>query len=191
MNILPISYYNNSLVNRNLRINFGNNQVSSKESPDNINIRDGFWPKISEYDIGIKDSRLQGLIVQKRENMLQYCLVPPEYIYTDEDGVNRLKPHLYIKYIVVKPEFLRQGVSRDVAKRVVELSKKEGFEGRVLLDSSPIKGTRSYISNPAIAHWANGFRFYGKNDLEQMLSVLNGERPPEEAPGGTMYYPIL
>ena len=122
--------------------------------------------------------------------MLPRGIVPPDYLYVDEYGINRLKPHLYIKSIIVKPEFLRQGAWRDAVKKIVSLAKENGFEGRVLLDSSPIKWTESYIPNPALAHWANGFRFYSTNDLKQMLEVLNGTRPQKEAPGGPMYYSL-
>lgn len=175
MNI-SVQSYNNTL-------SFGRNPVYSKCKKD-------FLPNISIYDTGIKDIRLKDLVVEKREKMLVQYLVPPEYTYTDDNGILRLKPHLFIKKIEVKPEFLRQGVCRDVESKIVELSEKEGFEGRVLLVSSPIKDTDSYIPHPTLAHWSNGFRFYGSNFLKQMLEVLNGTRMPNEAPSGCMYYPV-
>ncbi len=153
--------------------------------------RENFLPKIELYDTEIKDFRLKSLIVEKRERMLQQHPVPPEYTYVDEYGITRLKPHLFIKEITIKPKFLRQGACRNTEKQIVELSKKEGFEGRVLLESSPIKGTRDYIPNPALAHWANGFRFYSSQSTEQMLDVLNDIRSPYEGPEGCMYYPII
>ena len=192
MKIISDNYYKPSLyIAPQSNINFGKfNNPNKLLSPEELKLKD-FLPVITIYDTGMRDNRLEGLIVEKREKMLKNCLVPPEYTYTDEQGVDRLKPHLFIKHIVVKPEFLRQGVCKAVEQKVIQLSKDEGFEGRVLLESSFIKGTENYIPNPALAHWANGFRFYGYNNAKQMAEVLNGNLPPEKAPGGTMYYPII
>lgn len=179
------SYFNNQ------NINFKSIKNVPKHSHFDVKNNKNFLPDITLFDTGITDPRLECLIVEKRERMFKNCLVPPEYTYTDEYGIDRLKPHLFIKRIVVKPEFLRQGACRDAELKIIQLSKDEGYEGRVLLESSLVKGKFSYIPSPTLAHWANGFRFWSENCLKQMMEVLNGTRPPEEAPGGEMYYPIL
>ena len=184
MNLTVQSYYTNP------NINFRSIKGIPKKTVQKAMKDADFFPEVSLYDTGIKDFRLKSLIVEKRERMIQQSVLPPEYIYVDECGIPRLKPHLYIKHIVVKPEYLRQGACRDAVKKIVELSKKEGFEGRVILVSAPIKGTENYIPNPSIAHWANGFRFYDSGSVIQMKEILNGTRPPEKAPGGCMYYPL-
>lgn len=186
---LSIQSYNTGLfINKN--INFGDTKTVSKNSLSKVINDKDFLPNIVLYDTGICDFRLKSLIVEKRERMLQQYPVPPEYTYIDQYGTTRLKPHLFIKEIIVKPEFLRQGACRDAENRIVELSREEGLEGRVLLMSSPINGTRDYIPNPALAHWANGFRFYSSSLAQLMLNVLDGLSAPEYGPAGCMYYPI-
>ena len=177
--------------NTNININFRNAKKLSKKSVLKLTEDKDFFPEVSLYNTGIKDFRLKSLVVEKRERMAMQSPLPPEYTYVDGCGITRLKPHLYIKNIVVKPEYLRQGVWRDTVYKIVNLSKEEGFEGRVLLFSAPVRGTENYIPNPAIAHWANGFRFYDSNCVKQMHEVLTGTRPAENAPGGCMYYPVV
>jgi len=177
--------------NTNLNINFRNTKNFSKKTVRKLMEDKDFFPEVSLYNTGIKDFRLKSLVVEKRERMIQQSPLPSEYIYVDGCGITRLKPHLFIKHIVVKPEYLRQGVWRETINKIVNLSKEEGYEGRVLLFSAPIRGTENYISNPAIAHWANGFRFYDSNCVKQMLEVLSGTSPAENAPGGCMYYPVI
>jgi len=186
---LSIQNYNNILSN-NHNIAFTNLKDASKKSLLDVVSNKDFLPEIVSYDTGINDFRLKSLIVQKRNKMIPQSPVPPEYTYIDKYGITRLKPHLYIKEIIVKPEFLRQGVCRDAEKKIVQLSKDAGFEGRVLLDSAPIRGTEAYIPNPTLAHWANGFRFYCSNATKQMLDALNGKSQIKFGPGGCMYYPI-
>ena len=184
---LSIQNYNRTAHTSN-NINFKNNP--QKSLTDVVKNKD-FLPEIILYDTGIKDTRLKSLIVEIRNRMIQQSPVPPEYTYIDKYGIIRLKPHLYIKEIIVKPEFLRQGACHDAEKRIIQLSQEEGFEGRVLLDSAPIRGTEAYIPNPSLAHWANGFRFYSSNTTKQMLDALNGKFPIELGPGGCMYYPVI
>lgn len=178
---------NISFIKFNSRYNLKN----IKNASENIASKKDFLPEVSIIDTGINDFRLESLIVEKRERMIQQHLLPPEYLYVDQYGINRVKPHLFIKKIIVKPEFLRQGVCREAEQKIVQLSKDEGMEGRVILFSSPIKGKNSYIQNPTLAHWANGFRFYGSDYVRQMLEVLNGERTAQNAPVGCMYYLII
>ena len=187
---ISIQSYNKTAFNhRNMA--FRSIKDISKSPISDLKTGKDLLPDITLYNTGINDFRLKSLIVEKRERMIQQYPLPPEYIYTDEYGINRIKPHLFIKEIIVKPEFLRQGACRNAEHKIVQLSKDAGFDGRVLLEAAPIKGTRDYIPNPALAHWANGFRFYSSALAEQMLNVLSGFSPPEYGPGGCMYYPII
>ena len=176
--------------NTNFNIDFRNAKKFSKKPVLKLMEDKDFFPEVSLYNTGIKDFRLKSLVVEKRENMIQQSPLPPEYTYVDGSGITRLKLHLYIKNIVVKPEYLRQGAWRDAVNKIVKLSKEEGFEERVLLYSLPISGMEKYIPNPAIAHWAKGFRFYDSILVKQMLEVLSGARNAKDAPSGCMYYPV-
>lgn len=81
MNI-KLQYYN-SLINFNGKISPTIiNKHSKKLSSDLIRNKD-FLPKISIYDTGIKDYRIESLIVEKRERMIKQYPVPPEYTYID------------------------------------------------------------------------------------------------------------
>ena len=63
---------------------------------------------------------------------------PNNYICIDSYGERRIKPHIFLKYVEIKPEFARQGIYSTTIKELVELSKEEGCEGRIILNARKI-----------------------------------------------------
>ena len=116
---------------------------------------------------------------------------PNNYICIDSSGDRRLKPHILLKYVEIKPNFARQGAYSAAIKKLFEESKKEGCEGRIILNARKIESPgMTKIPSPALAHWKCGFRF-AEEDLNKIMKrVLNGELPPENAPEGYMYYSL-
>ena len=162
-------------------IRYSEEYLRSSKSPINI---------IESLCTGIKDKRLEKLAVTKHIKEPRLFELPNDYIFMGDDGYLYVKPHLYINRIQVKREFLRQGVCREVEKRIVEISKELGFEGRVILTSAPITGTEDMIPSPTLAHYKNGFRFYNEKANNLVERILRGEIPACYTPNGTMYYPL-
>lgn len=149
----------------------------------------GRIPTVRQFNPGIQDFRIEKLIIEKREDIFMHAPFPDNYTYPSEAGL-RLKPHIYISQIKVKPEFLRQGVCKEIEKKIVKLSKKLGCEGRVILTSAKIRECEDRISNPSIAHWKNGFRFAEKELNDEMKRIVEFNAPIRFAPLGDMYYPV-
>ena len=149
---------------------------------------------IGDAYTSVKDDRLKEFLTEYRAYDFQGYdnKFPNNYLCVDSAGDIRLKPHIYLKYVEVKPEFARQGVYSEAIKKLIEISKKEGCEGRITLDSMAIEGYDvARIPSPSLAHWKNGFRFAEPENNKIMEKVLRGELPPEDAPTGSMYLEIL
>lgn len=146
--------------------------------------------QLDAFDTGIKDERLECFWTEKRA--YNYPMsgeeFPPDFLCIDSTGRQRIKPHIYLNMIEVKPEYARQGVCSKIEHEIIKFAEEHGFEGRVILDSTKIESpTMTKIPSPALAHWKNGFRFACQKYNEIMKRVLSGELPPEKAPEGTMY----
>ena len=117
---------------------------------------------------------------------------PSKFVCIDSNGDRRLKPHVYIKMVEIRPEYARQGVFTRTMKRLINLIKEdEECEGRIILDARKIESPdMTQIPSPSLAHWKCGFRFVNKEDNKIMERVLKNELPLEEAPEGTMYYAL-
>lgn len=115
---------------------------------------------------------------------------PNNYVCIDSNGDRRLKPHIYLHIVKIKPEFARQGAYKNAVKRLYEISKDEGCEGRIILYSGKPFGDNSF-PNPALIHWKCGFRFVKEENNKIMERVLSGELKPEDAPMGSMYYSLV
>lgn len=153
----------------------------------------GGTTKIKKFNLTNMDKRLKMLVVEKWENSIVYpeenLNYPKNYIYVDKNNQTRLLPHLYIQGIEVKKQFRHQGVCAEIERKIVELSRQIGCEGRVRLFADYMLKDRTPFP-PSIAHYKTGFRFPVESQNTQMEEVLRGELPIEEAPLGTMYYPI-
>ena len=115
---------------------------------------------------------------------------PSSFVCIDSKGERRLKPHVYIKMVEIRPEYARQGVFTRTMKKLANMIKEdEECEGRIILDARKIESPEmTKIPSPSLAHWKCGFRFVNKEDNKIMERVLKNELPLEEAPEGTMYY---
>lgn len=149
---------------------------------------------IGNYNHKIKDDRF----VHFRTDFYAYNyegqgnIFPDSYICFDTKGERRLKPHVYINMAEVKPEYARQGVYTSAIKKLIETVKKDTeCEGRIVLEARKIESPIiTQIPSPSLAHWKCGFRFANEENNQNMKKVLNGELPPEQAPEGTMFYPL-
>ena len=156
-----------------------------------------YSPNIIEgiFDAGIKEPRIKYFNTNFRAyNFEGYdCEFPAEYVCIDSRGDRRIKPHIFIDFVEVKPEYARQGAYSNLIKQLAVIAKEEkDCEGRIILNARKIErpGT-AQIPSPSIAHWKCGFRFANKEDNKIMHRVLNGELPPEQAPEGYMYYALI
>ena len=150
-------------------------------------------PPIMEgkFYTGINDSRFELFCAEYRAyNFEGYEKFPSKYVCIDSVGDRRLKPHVYLKYVEIKPEFARKGIYSNAVKKLVELAKLDReCEGRIILDARKIEGSEmTQIPSPSLAHWKCGFRFVNKEDNKIMERVLKNELPLEDAPEGTMYF---
>lgn len=142
---------------------------------------------------GIKDPRFAYFCAEYHAyNFEGYEKFPNKYVCIDSNGDRRLKPHVYLKYIEIKPEFARKGIYSNAVKKVIGLAKlDEECEGRIVLDARNVNNTSmTKIPSPSLAHWKNGFRFITPEQNAVMERVLKGELPLEKAPEGTMYFPL-
>ena len=162
------------------------NTIEKIMSPEAMKI------ELCTYNTGNKDYRISQLGVTKRVNfpVFDKSEYPVSYLFEDANGMIRQKPHLYFGLLEVKPEFARQGAGTAALKHVIECSKQEGFEGRVMLDAIGFPGTKTYIPSPALQTWKVGFRFVDENKNRIMEEVQKGIRPLTDAPVGTMYLPV-
>lgn len=151
----------------------------------------GSQPEITKFETGISDYRLAMLKVEKRVNCdIGNTDYPIDYTFMNEYGQIRLKPHLYLDGIQVKKEYARQGVCYNTEKQIVELSKKEGLGGRVILLADKMPEADTPIVRSSLAHWKSGFRFCDDSLNKIMEKVQRGELPKEAAPLRFMYYPV-
>jgi len=147
-----------------------------------------------KYNSKINDIRLSSFDIEYRANSFEgpNSKFPAGYINVDSAGKRRLKPHLYINMVEVRPEFARQGVYANAIRELKQESLLEkGCEGRIILDARKMNDyTDTQISSSSIAHWKCGFRFANEENNKIMQKVLLGKLPPEAAPEGLMYLAI-
>jgi len=150
---------------------------------------------IGKFESGIKDSRFKYFNTEYRAYDYEGYdnIFPAEYICIDSKGERRLKPHIYLNLVEVKPEFAKKGLYSKAIKQLETIAlAEEGCDGRIILDARRIEGPYvAKIPSPSLAHWKCGFRFAEDNNNKIMEKVLKGELPPEEAPEGTMYYAFI
>ena len=154
---------------------------------------DLFAEKIEPLKVEINEIGINELTAEKHSYTKTFRdeIFPEEYVCKDLNCITRLKPHIYIKMIEVKPEYARQGICSKIEQKIIEMAKNNEFEGRVVLNSAKIEAPdMTQIPSPSLVHWKNGFRFADKNNNEIMEKVMSGELPLEDAPEGTMYYPL-
>ena len=147
-----------------------------------------------KFDNGIHDKRFAAFCTDYCAYDFEgYEKFPNNYVCIDSKGDRRLKPHVYLKYVEVKPEFARQGLYSNAVKKLIALAKLDwDCEGRITLDARKVESpTITKIPSPSLAHWKCGFRFIGENNNKIMEKVLKGELPLEDAPEGTMYYAFI
>ncbi len=170
-----------------------------KEDTFEHSFKDGFPevltknPRIIEgkFDIGLKDNRFAYFNTEYRAyNYEGYEKFPSKYVCIDSNGQRRLKPHIYLSFVEIKPEYARQGAFKNAMKLLSQAAKNEkDCEGRIILEARKIESPSiTQIPSPSIAHWRCGFRFINKDNNAIMKRVMKGELPLEAAPEGTMYY---
>ena len=165
----------------------------NKDSPeilwDNPGIIEG------KFNSGVNDERLMAFSTEYRAyNFEGYeSKFPNSYVCIDSKGDRRLKPHIYLNMVAVKPDFARQGVYLNAMRELAEAAKLEkGCEGRIVLDARKIYSDDFVsIPSPSLAHWKCGFRFIDEEKNRIMQKVLMGELSPADAPEGTMYYAFI
>ena len=169
-------------------------ELSSKDGmPEVIN----YSPPIigGLFDAGIKDKRFAIFGTEYHAyNFEGYDnKFPCHYVCIDSCGDRRLKPHVFLKIVEIRPEFARQGIYKNAIKKLAEVAKNDkDCEGRIILNAHKIEGPEmTQIPSPSLAHWKCGFRFANEENNEIMKKVLNGELPPESAPEGYMYYSLI
>ena len=148
-----------------------------------------------KFNSGIKDCRFKAFATEYRAyNYEGYDnKFPNDYVCIDSKGERRLKPHLYLDYVEVKPEFARQGLYSNAIRQLALFAKyEEGCDGRIILEARKMtQEDVTKIPSPSIAHWKCGFRFANEKNNEMMQQVMLGNLPPEAAPEGTMYYSLI
>ena len=148
-----------------------------------------------KFDAGIKDARFKYFTTDYRAyNFEGYDnMFPNSYVCIDSKGQRRLKPHVFLSYVEIKPEFARKGAYSNAIKQLVKTAKEqEDCEGRIILNARKIeKDGVAEIPSPSIAHWKCGFRFTDEKDNKTMCRVLKGELPLSDAPEGYMYYAFI
>jgi len=188
-------------LNNNFNLRFNIPKLKTlKQDIFELSSSDGF-PEVLMYnpsivesriDTGIKDSRFSYFCTAYRAyNHEGYDdKFPSNYVCIDSNGERRLKPHIYLGLVEIKPEYARQGIFTNAMKRLSKFAKNEdGCEGRIILDAHKIDGVFvTQIPSPSLAHWKCGFRFANNENNKIMEKVLNGELPLEDAPEGAMYY---
>ena len=205
---------NNSTIFKNFRIKIFNQIINynplkkfnlpklSQLKQDLFELKEGM-PEVLSYSPPIYSGKIKQAIRDKRFSMfsVEYraynfegydTQFPNKYVCIDSKGDRRLKPHLYLQYVEVKPQFARQGAYKNAVKELITLSELEGCEGRIILDAHKVESPdMTKIPSPSLAHWKCGFRFVNENDNKTMQKVLNGELPLEDAPEGSMYYSLI
>ncbi len=145
-----------------------------------------------KFESGIKDFRLSSFATEYRAyNFEGYGdKFPSEYVCIDSKGDRRLRPHIYLNFVEVKPEYARLGVYKNAMKKLVQRAKlEEDCQGRIILDA---RNLSNYVTTqnpcPSLAHWKCGFRFVNEENNKIMERIMKGELPVTDAPEGTMYY---
>ena len=148
-----------------------------------------------KFDAGIKDTRFKYFDTDYRAyNFEGYDnMFPNNYVFIDSKGQRRLKPHVYLSYVEIKPEYARQGAYKNAIQHLISAAKvQEDCEGRIILNARKIeKNDVTKIPSPSLAHWKCGFRFADERNNKVMCRVLKGELSPDRAPEGYMYYAFL
>ena len=144
------------------------------------------------FDSKIDDTRLKYFATEFKAYNYKTSDIffPNRYLCKDSSGEIRLKPHIYLSFVMVKPEYARQGAFTNVMKQLIEVAKNDSeCEGRIILHATKMKTPGMVkIPSPSLAYWKCGFKFANEEDNKIMGKVLNGELPLEKAPEGIMYY---
>lgn len=147
-----------------------------------------------KFNHGITDHRFATFHTEYRAYNFEGfdTIFPNDYVCIDSVGDRRLKPHIYLNMVEIKPKFARKGAYKNAINQLVEASKFEGCEGRIILEARKMEAPdMAKIPSPSLAHWKCGFRFVNEDYNKIMKRVLKGELPLEDAPEGTMYYALL
>ncbi len=147
---------------------------------------------VKTFDSKINDNRLKYLATQFKayDYIASDITFPDRYLCRDSKGELRLKPHIYLSFIAVKPEHARQGVCTNTLQKLIEIAKNDSkCEGRIILHSTKIESPSMInIPSPSLAYWKCGFRFADESDNKIMEKVIKGELPQDKAPQGIMFY---
>ena len=156
----------------------------------------GKQPTVNKVNHNISDSRLaQPIQLKEHSNYIFDATdlndINPnfakQYLYKDSFNQVRQKEHLYLEIIQVQKEHQRNGIASKMLKEIQELSSRR-YNEKLTLSAYPPPGTEGQIPSPSLAYWSKGFRFTQESVNKQMLKVLNGELPLNEAPCGYMFW---
>ena len=119
------------------------------------------------------------------------ALFPENYLTVNNMGQRVVKPHLYIDGLEVKAEFEGKGVGREVLNQIIEKSKQEGFEGRVMLSAMNLSNQVGIKPPPAGFYYICGFKPEEARFEKILQDIKNGLVSIWDAPNGiSMYYPV-
>lgn len=169
-------------------------ELSSKNKPPEVLT---YSPPIysGAFDSGIDDPRF--VVFETEYSAYNFegfgNKFPNWYVCIDSYRNRRLKPHVFLKIVEIKPEFARQGIYKNAIKKLAETVKKDKeCEGRIILSACKMESPdMTKIPSPSLAHWNCGFRFAKEENNKIMEKVLKGELPPESAPEDYMYYSLI
>jgi hypothetical protein len=116
---------------------------------------------------------------------------PSCYITENTNGQKVIKPHLYIEGFEVKPEFEGKGAGREALTQIIEKSKAEGYEGRVMLSAMTLANQTGIKPPPSGFYYKCGFRPVDSKYEQILQDVMTGKVSKWDAPNGIdMYYHI-
>lgn len=141
----------------------------------------------------VVNDKCRQIIIQKRTNLPapDDVLFPKNYLTTNSLGQAVVKPHLYIDGLEVKSEFEGMGVGREVLKQIIEKSKQEGYEGRVMLSAMNLSNQVGIKPPPAGFYYKCGFKPVESRFERVLQDIAHGKLSIWNAPNGiSMYYPI-
>ena len=119
------------------------------------------------------------------------ALFPNSYLTRNGKGQKIIKPHLYIEGFEVKPEWEGKGAGREALMQIIEKSKQEGYEGRVMLSAMTLPNQTGLKPPPSGFYYKCGFRPVDSKYEPILQDVISGKISKWDAPNGIdMYYPV-
>ena len=141
----------------------------------------------------IQNSKCRQIEIWKRLNVPapEDMKFPSSYLTQNTKGQKIVKPHLYIEGLEIKSEFEGKGIGREVLTQIIEKSKVEGYEGRVMLSAMTLPNQTGIKPPPSGFYYKCGFRPVDSKYEQVLQDVVSGKISKWEAPNGIdMYYPV-